>query len=117
MDSLKKSLICSFYSLSFTDEMKDSKIVILTHSGIITGTPIAEDEPDQSIQCIKSFSKLCATDYRQEHSLDNTQPLDGSDGFLPLKDVHFKSGGISYTFNYLNVFFDQIIGITLDSGK
>ena len=113
MDSLKKYMIASFFSLPRTCDMKSCKIVLVTQAGVIIGSPSEKDEADKAIQGLKDFSAMCSANYRQNHSLDDSQRLEGNDGYLILKDVQFKSGGATYTFNYLNVFFDQIIGVTL----
>ncbi|MDE7247764.1 MAG: hypothetical protein K2N43_07740 [Lachnospiraceae bacterium] len=113
MDTLKKSLIQSFYTMPLLDELKDSKVVFVTHTGIITGTPVSKDEPSKTIRDLATISMECIENYCKDHSLDDSQPLDENDGFMILKDVEFKSGNNTFRFNYLNIFFDQIIGVTL----
>lgn len=90
MDTLKKSLIESFYTMPLLDELKDSKVVFVTHTGIITGTPVSKDEPDKAIRDLSTISLDCVGDYRKNHSLDNSQSLDGNDGFMILKDVELN---------------------------
>lgn len=116
MESFKKSLIRSFYTLPLVDELKDIKVVFVTHAGIITGTPVQNDEPDKAIHDLYTISMECVKDYRKDHSLDTSLPLDGNDGFMILKNVELKSGNTTFHFNYLNIFFDQIIGVTLAEG-
>lgn len=117
MQSLKKYLIYSCCSMPLIDDLQDSKIIIVTHSGVITGSPIAEDESDSTIYNWATISSTFADNYRKQHSIDESQSLDGNDGFVTLKDVEFKSGTATYHFNVLNIFFDQIVGITVGSTK
>lgn len=113
MDTLKKSLIESFYTMPLLDDLKDSKVVFVTHAGIITGTPVSKDEPSKTIRDLAAISLDCVENYRKDHSLDESQSLDGNDGFMILKDAEFRSNNNTFRFNYLNIFFDQIIGVTI----
>lgn len=117
MESFKKYLISSFKSLPITCDMKGSKIVLVTQAGVIIGTPLATGETDKAIQSLEDITTACALEYRRENSIPDSQYFDGNDGCISLKDVQFKSGGTTYTFNFLNVFYDQIIGITLFDQK
>lgn len=113
MESLKKSLIFSYCTMPLIDGSNNEKIIIITHAGIIIGSPIGKDESDESIHNMASISMAYADDYRKENSITELQSLDGNDGFIILKDVEFKSGAATHRFNVLTVFFDQIVGITV----
>ncbi|MBD5449698.1 MAG: hypothetical protein HDR28_06010 [Lachnospiraceae bacterium] len=117
MESLKKTLIRIYSAIPFMDKLKDQKLIIITHAGIITGIPIAKDECNEIDNEMASMSLMCIEGYRKEHSIDESQPIDGNDGFISLKDVDFKSGALTCHFNILNVFFDQIVGITIGNNE
>lgn len=113
MESLKKYLSYSYYTLPLIDNFQDQKLIVVTTAGVIMGTPISKDDSDESIHGLYSVATNFANDYREEYSLDPEQRLDGNDGFMPLKDVTLHSGHNTFHFDFLNVFFDQIVAITI----
>lgn len=113
METLKKFLSLSYSSIPLIDNLKDYKLCIVTPAGVITGSPISEDDPDESIKSLATLSSNFVEEYRKENSLTPSEMLDGNDGFLVLKNATLNSSGMIHDFNFLNVFFDQIIAITV----
>lgn len=113
METLKKYLAFSYYSLPLIDSLKDHKLVLVTPAGVIMGSPIAKNESDDSISGLATVATDFVSDYRTKYSLDPEKPLDGNDGFLILKDVTLQSGTSTHHFDILNVFYDQIIAISI----
>ncbi len=113
MNTLKKHLVHSYSCVPLVDSMKDNKLIVVTPSGVISGTPVTNDETDESIKVFCDISNKFTKEYREENSIDDSQGLDGNDGFFMLKDVTLRSGSNTYNFGFLNVFFDQIIAVTV----
>ncbi|MCH5261630.1 MAG: hypothetical protein J1F42_01830 [Lachnospiraceae bacterium] len=113
METLKKYLSFCYSYIPLIDDLKDYKLCIVTPAGVITGSPIAKDDSDESVKSLVTLSSEYVEEYRKENSLDPSKPLDGNDGFFMLKNATLRSGGATYNFNFLNVFFDQIIAITV----
>lgn len=114
--SLKKELIARYSSLTDIDELKDNRILIVTSFGILSGKLAPSESDDLSIKIFLEANKAIVKKYREDHSLIN-QPIPGNDGFIPLIDVDLLNSVPSVHFNFLNVFFDQIIGITIGNSK
>lgn len=111
MDSLKKELINSIQSIPLVESCQDNVVTVVTAAGVIIGTPLSQDEDADNFMA--QFVEKTAGYYRKDHSLDDTQPLDGNDGCFILKDVKLLAGNSTYNFNVLTIFFDQVIAITV----
>ena len=112
MQSLKKELITRFCALSTVEGLESNRVVLLTPAGMIIGDLITENEETETNSLLSNFSYDIAHGYREENNLPDN-PLDGSDGFLCLKNVSIKSGTATFNIPYMNVFFDQIVGVSL----
>lgn len=114
---IKKYISLRHYSIPLTDSLENNKLIIITPAGIITGSPISDDGTDNDAN---AFATLCSNfvkDYREENSLNPSEPLDGNDGFFILQDATLQTGRATYNFPCLNVFYDQIIAITIGNLK
>ncbi|WP_252247432.1 hypothetical protein [Clostridium sp. ZBS4] len=111
--SLKKATIHRYCCLPFTKEFENQSLTIITSAGIITGTPVIKTENDESIMLIADVNNKVSNDYRKNISIKDDYPLPGSDGFFMLKDVKLVSSSTVVSFNVLNVFYDQVIAITV----
>lgn len=115
MNSLKKELITCFGVSTTMDSLKNNRLVLLTSVGVIIGTFVSHDDETNSepVKFLDQISVDIACNYKQQNNIDSKTPLDGNDGFLSLKDVQIKSGNNTLNFNFINIFFDQIIGVTI----
>ena len=109
MNTLKKEIILSTMCMA-TDS--NNNLVCVTPSGMIVGTPVESTNIlNENDDMANWFSAL---NTRIENSLSSSNELNtANDGVILLKDVTIKSGIASYSLPYLNLFFDQIIGISL----
>ena len=113
MQSLKKYLSQYYYSMPLTDSLKYNKLIVITPSGVIMGSPISNDEMSNDANLLATLSLNCVKEYREKNSLEPSQQLDGNDGFITLKNVTLQTGEATFNFAVLNVFYDQIVAITV----
>lgn len=113
MDSLKKHLSFAYCASPLVDGLKNNKVIIVTPFGVITGSPMSKNEPEGPAKFHTELTIEYKKQYYDEHSLDPGQPLDGNDGYVVLKDVVLNTGTSTFNFKALNIFYDQIIAITL----
>lgn len=113
MQSLKKELITSWGVSTTIDALKDKRLVLLTPAGLIIGTFVssAENTDSETMKFLYDFSSNVARDYKEENNI--TTLLDGNDGFMSLKDVQINSGNFNLHLPFINIFYDQIIGVTI----
>lgn len=112
MESLKKYITTEFAGMAFNDSTKSNRLILVTSAGVIIGDPVISEETDSAISSLANVSKDIANEYREKNSIPDS-PLDGNDGFICLKNVTIKSPHTTTNIPFLNVFFDQIIGISL----
>lgn len=113
--TFKKSLITGFASVTESDVLKGSDLVLLTTFGVVKGHMFNSDD-QTSEENVNIFSRLQDKAYEiyKEDYLSDEEGLPGNDGCLHLTNVEIISGsGSHFIFNDLIVFFDQIIGITM----
>lgn len=119
--SAKKQTIVDFYAWMASEKYENKSLIIFTSAGIISGKPVVDFEKSDAkaeLNSKESYAmtcKLLATigdAYKKSYSIKS--PLPGNDGFIMLKDVTVKSAGIESSFTSMVVFFDQIIGISLE---
>lgn len=112
MYTLKKDLIAKYAMLPRTDDLKNNKLVIVTAAGIIQGN-LVSNETESSIEIMKAITNKFIDDYREESNIPKGALLDGNDGCLLLEDVMLTCGSTVFPFQFLTVFFDQIIAVTI----
>lgn len=118
MQTFKKDLIVQFANMVQNDE-DISSIVFVTPSGLISGTPINSNIPFEELEdsdyigAISNLNKKFYNEYKSEYSIPENESLNDNDGVILLKDVIIKSGNTSFSLPFLELFFDQIIGISL----
>ncbi len=118
LPSLKKELIIRMAILTLDEELKGSKVILITPAGIISGyLPEVNDlelsDADIAPAILTELADKITAGYRSEHSLGD-ELLTGNDGFITLTNVLIQmSGNQTATLPHLNVFYDQIIGITI----
>lgn len=116
--SLKKTLIHQYLLLAERDELKGNVITLITTAGTIIGT-IIEKNPAEEMQSTDDFlptiNEQIKSQYYSTFELEENKTLPENDGFFCLKNVSLISGtgARPINFNFLNVFYDQIIGITI----
>ena len=112
--SLKKDTILAYSTLPSIEGLENNKLTLVTAAGIIIGTPVLDSpDADANVELLKKANKTIAEKYRQDNNIDTYKPLDGNDGLLMLKDVTLIDGQTRNNFNFLNIFFDQIIAVTI----
>ena len=113
ISTLKKRLIWSYIP---STEVKDSdlsknSIIIVTPFGIVSGKLLDYNNEDNSkdYTLFNQINKLASETFREEN-----ESIPGNNGFIPLKEVTITSStGAKYNLPALNVFYDQVIGITI----
>ncbi len=117
MHSLKKDMIVSYAMLTELDMFKSNKLLLVTAAGIITGyltnSSKHDDDTTLSALALTTVNKQINTRYKEQLSMPLEQLLDGNDGFISLEDVTLLSGDKQSVMPFLNVFFDQIIAVTI----
>lgn len=118
--SFKKELIKKISTLTLLDEFNKSKVIIVSALGVITGklfVPPSDDEINSNRIgydiILTKLSKKFADDYKKEFDMPNEVSLNDNDGYISLVEVSITTSGITINMPHLNVFFDQIIGITI----
>lgn len=111
--SLKKSLISSYYVMPSTEALAGNSIIVVTPCGIITGKPLSDNESDSNIDFMQKVNSSITENYRTDSGISNDQAIPGSDGFFMLKDAKIISGSVTTNIGFINVFYDQVIGISL----
>ncbi len=120
LPSLKKEIITRFALAPTLEQLKDNQLIIVTSFGIISGTLANEindiDFDDRNQVSIAVLGKLTGniiSEYKKSNSIDEDQLLEGNDGCIPLVDVVVKTSTATFNLHFLNVFYDQIIGVTI----
>mgnify|MGYP004462421655 CR=1 FL=1 len=111
MSTLKKDLILKFSCMPTLPELANNHLLLVTATGVISGDIITDSESDTALSILAKVSKSIADDYKNDEG--TTDSLDGNDGFIALKNVTIKSSNCITTLDFLNVFFDQIIGVSI----
>lgn len=114
MHSLKKELIVKFALSTTVEEMENNKLILLTPAGLVSGELVTESNSPE-VQVLDAFTNKLATQYKEDNNIDEATYLDGNDGYLSLENVTINHGSSSIKMPFINVFFDQIIGVTLGS--
>lgn len=117
--SLKKSLIIAMSCIPEVKGLEENNLILTTSAGIISGKVPSEQEIDDENSLYGVLYKIC--DNTKEEYLKNISSTDsepvivGNDGYIILKDVKIRSTS-SDTITHMNfmvVFYDQIIGVTI----
>lgn len=118
--SFKKELIKKISTLTLLDEFNNSKVIIVSAFGVITGKlciPPSDDEiKGKQIGndiILTKLTKKFVDDYKKEFDIPNEVSLKDNDGSISLAEVSIKTSGNTINMPHLNVFVDQIIGITI----
>ena len=113
MHSLKKEIINSLSISPTVEGMSENKVTLVTAAGLITGIPAVPPFSDKGVEFMDGLLKNLTNSYRTENSITANTRLDGNDGFVALTEVTLTSGNSVTSMNYLAVFFDQIIAVTI----
>lgn len=117
--SLKKSLIIAMSCFPKVEGLEENNLILTTSAGIISGKVPSEQEIDDENSLCGVLYEIC--DNTKEEYLKNISSTDsepvivGNDGYIILKDVKIRSTS-SDTITHMNfmvVFYDQIIGVTI----
>lgn len=111
--TLKKDLILSYAYLteSKSFDLDKNSILLLTPFGIISGKLLDRDVKytDNALIVLNEINKQTSDKYLEEHEF-----ISDNDGYIPLKDVTITCPNKSvFNMTSLNVFYDQVIGITM----
>lgn len=117
--SLKKSLIIAMSCIPKVEGLEENNLILTTSAGIISGKVPSEQEINDENSLCGVLYEIC--DNTKEEYLKNISSTDsepvivGNDGYIILKDVKIRSTS-SDTITHMNfmvVFYDQIIGVTI----
>ncbi|WP_238858957.1 hypothetical protein [Clostridium sp. YIM B02569] len=111
--SLKKATISSYCSMPSTEIFADNSIIVVTAYGIITGKPLSDNESDIKAKAMKGLNDGILNAYRKKIDIADDKPIPGNDGFFTLKDASIISGSITSNIDLINIFYDQVIAVTL----
>lgn len=116
--SLKKETIISYMCMPSVEALKGNLVQVVTAAGVITGTPVNSDsETDNVIKVIESLNSQIIERHKKDVNIPSDDPTSGNDGFFTLKDVTLFSGNNQGKFKILNIFFDQVIAITIGNSS
>ena len=117
--SLKKSLIIAMSCIPKVEGLEENNLILTTSAGIISGKVPSEQEiDDENSLCgvLYEIRNNTKEEYLKNISSTDSEPvIVGNDGYIILKDVKIRSTS-SDTITHMNfmvVFFDQIIGVTI----
>ncbi|NOW84296.1 hypothetical protein B0H39_002177 [Clostridium beijerinckii] len=112
--TLKKEIISSYSVLPFMEGLETNVVTVITAAGIITGIPIpSEGETDNTIKLIETINSSITDRYRKDLGISDEERLSSNDGFFTLKDVKLIVGTTTNSLQILNIFYDQVIAITI----
>lgn len=114
--SLKKETVYGYSAIPSIQALETNKLTLVTAAGIIIGTPVKDDvdsDADADVEMLKTVNSTIIDNYRHDNNIEENKPTSGNDGFIELKDVTLISGSTRSNFKFLNVFFDQIIAVTI----
>lgn len=110
MKSLKAKIISELSALSIKERFPDDKIILVTSSGVISGTPILNDTRSSASRCTHQFVQSIKDAHYRSLS-ENT--VSNNDDFIELEDAVLFAGAVEHRFPHLVVFFDQIVAASL----
>lgn len=109
--SLKSCLIDSYKTLIQVDkfDLSQNSLILLTSIGTIYGKEFKYDESSAESAVINEVNEFAEKEYFNEN-----KDIQGNDEYIALEDVLIVTPrGDQVKFKHLNVFYDQIIGVTL----
>ncbi|MGI6726627.1 MAG: hypothetical protein ACOX62_10680 [Christensenellales bacterium] len=106
--TMKKRLICDLSMITKIEKLKDNELILLTPAGVVTGYPADTD----NLGIVAQLAQTVSYKHREKLEMPDDMVLPGNDGYIALRNVQLRTGGTTYEFEELLVFFDQIIGIT-----
>ncbi len=109
--SLKSCLIDSYKTITHVDkfDLNQNNLILLTSIGTIYGKEFKFDETNVENAVINEINKFAKKEYFNEN-----KDIQGNDEYIALEDVLIVTPrGDQVKFKYLNVFYDQIIGVTV----
>lgn len=111
--SMKKTLISSYCAMPSTEALANNSIIVVTPCGVITGNPLSDNESDNTIKLLDDLNIRIAKNYREDFGISYDTSLPDNDGFFTLKDASLISGSVTTNLGFINIFYDQVIGISL----
>jgi len=114
-NSVKKTIINVLATIPNIDipeikNLETNKLYLLTSIGMVTGCPISLKTLKQNTPSSIIF-KSAFTAF--DTVMSERKVPDSDEKFILLKDVTVSNGTFNFTFEYLVVFVDQIIGATI----
>ena len=109
--SLKSYMIDSYANLILVEEIgvENNELILLTSLGTIQGTPLNDNKSNKEIALLKKVNDIAENEYFNENS-----DIQGNDEYIALEDVLLITpSGDKVKFPHLNVFYDQVIGVTV----
>lgn len=109
--SLKSCLIDSYKRITQIDKfgLNQNSLILLTSIGTIYGKEFKCDESSVEKTVINK-----ANEFADEEYFNENKDIQGNDEYIALEDVLIVTPrGDQAKFTHLNVFYDQIIGVTV----
>lgn len=109
--SLKSHIINSFKSLVQINEfdLDHNSLILLTSIGTIYGKEFKLDESIAEKSVINKVNEIAEKEFFKEN-----KDIQGNDEYIALEDVLLVTPrGDQVSFPHLNIFYDQVIGVTL----
>lgn len=111
--SLKKATIIGYCSMTSTETFANNSIIVVTACGIIIGNPLCDNESDIKIKATEALNDGIFKAYKENLGITDDKPTPGNDGFFTLKDASLISGSVTSNLGLINIFYDQVIAVTL----
>lgn len=111
--SMKKRLICDLSLVTEIEELKGNEIILVTPAGVVIGYPA---DPDK-LGIVAKLAHAVSQNHLKDHEYPDDMVLPGNDGYIALRDVQIRTGGATYNFEELLVFFDQVIGMSFGKSR
>lgn len=109
--SLKSYMIDSYAKLIQVEELEvdNTNLILLTSLGAIQGTHLNADESSKENTLLKKVNDIAENEYFNDNS-----DVQGNDEYVALENVLLITpNGDKVKFLHLNVFYDQVIGVTV----
>ncbi|GFI49724.1 hypothetical protein IMSAGC020_00924 [Lachnospiraceae bacterium] len=114
--SLKKYLVDALSVLPNSKPLSDNDLIFVTPTGLIYGKPVSSDSSNIPSDINFPIDEICqhiSSTYFDTFSCTESD-LENHDGYLILTDVKVVSSGqVLFKHEFMVLFYDQIIGVTL----
>ncbi|MDL2219617.1 hypothetical protein LJC04_04725 [Ruminococcaceae bacterium OttesenSCG-928-O06] len=102
-----KKMLCAGYADAVAP---GDVLVVLTAAGLVSGTPVPQPMEGPSVYA--GINRAAFTAYEAQFQPES--PLGGNDGCFMLVDVVLRTGDGALSLPHMMVFYDSVIGISIE---